>query len=236
MAGIYKTKGIVLKSLKYSESSVIVDVYTQEKGLRTFIVSGLGSKSGNSKASCFQHLNIIDLVAYDKSTGMARIKEQRVDYFYKTLPYNVAKSSIGLFALEIFRNAVKESEANAELFQYLNDFLIDLDDKGKGLGIVPIKFMLDLAKLIGIIPINNRTDKCCYLDMLEGEFVSTFSETSLDQTNSLVLSEILAQPQRVSLLSRETKKLILDWLIKYYQVHLTQFKELKSVEVLRDVF
>lgn len=236
MAGIYKTKGIVLKTLKYSESSVIVDIYTQEKGLRTFVISGLGSKTGANKASCFQHLNIVDIVAYDKSTGMARIKEQRMDYFYKSLPYNVGKSSVGLFALEIFRNAVKESEANEELYVYLQNFLIDLDTKKDGLGILPIKFMLDLAKLIGIVPINNRSEHHSFLDMTEGQFVAEVSENSMDQGHSLIVSEILASPQNVALLSKESKNLILDWLINYYQVHLTQFKELRSVEVLRDIF
>lgn len=236
MSGIYKTKGIVLKALKYSENSVIVDIYTQEKGLRTFIVSGLNSKKGGGKAGCFQHLNILDIVAYDKGSNMARIKEQRVVYFYQTLPYNVTKSSVGLFALELFRNAVKESEANMALYAYLEGFLHDLDSRKGGLGILPIVFLLNLAQHIGIVPINNRTAEKPYLDMLEGQFVSEANELSLDADNSLHISKMLAKEENEPQITKRSKTTIMDWLIKYYQNHLHQFQDLKSVEVLREIF
>ena len=40
---IIKTNGIVLKYLKYKESSIICKIYTESHGLQSFIVNGVRS-------------------------------------------------------------------------------------------------------------------------------------------------------------------------------------------------
>jgi len=107
---LFKSIGIVFRSTKYGESSLILDVFTREKGLRSFIVNGVRSTKAKGKASLYQHLNIIDMVAYDKDDKLARIKECRLGHHYQKLSFDIKRSSIGLFLLEVCKNAIRESK------------------------------------------------------------------------------------------------------------------------------
>lgn len=222
--------------MKYSESSIITDIYTKEKGLRSFIVSGLGSKKAQSKVSCYRHLHIIDIVAYDKGDGkLARIKEQNLNYYYKNLSFDVVKSSIGLFALEVSRNAIKEAEPNKNLYKFIYDFLVGLDESTENVGMEPIKFMINLSEHIGITPINNKSEKLPYFDMLNGRYVAAHNDHTLSLEQSAIIYEIRNTENKIKL-SKESRSEILDKLIMYYKIHIEQFQDLKSVEVLREIF
>lgn len=240
MANTYKTTGIVLRCIKYSETSVIVDIYTLLKGLRTYIVSGLGSKKDRSKASCFQHLNILEIVAYDKPANkLARIKEQKIVQHYKTLPYDVRKSSVGLFSLEVCREAIKESEPNAELYHFLEQYFVMLDNTTERLSNTAVKFLLELANYIGIRPEHNYSDTNPYLDMLAGTYVADVSKYTLtheisEKLYKLMISDWIGYSAIV--LSKRQQGELLDHMVTYYKLQLDQVKELKSLQVLRDIF
>ncbi len=240
MAEIYKTWGIVFRCIKYSETSVIVDIYTAAKGMRSFIISGLNSKKNKSKAACFQHLNIVDIVAYEKPNGgLARIKEHGLRYFYKNLPLDVVKSSVGLYVLEVSRNAIKESEGNPELYRFIETFLIRLDEHSTHLGLLPIKFMLDLAKHLGIVPMENYSASKCYLDLYEGKFVSLETKYTISKRESnwiYILMKTEVSDLGIIIMTKEERTIVLDELIKYYTLHLDHFKKLNSVSVLREIF
>ena len=47
---LHKTNGIVLKVIKYSESSIISNIYTERFGLQTYIVNGVRSAKAKGKA------------------------------------------------------------------------------------------------------------------------------------------------------------------------------------------
>ena len=69
-----QTKGIVLSSVKYSESSIICKLYTDKLGLQSYIVNGVRKKKGGS--AYYQPLNILDLTVYHKNNNqLKRIKE-----------------------------------------------------------------------------------------------------------------------------------------------------------------
>jgi len=240
MAATYETKGIVLRCIKYSESSVIVDIYTLTKGLRSYIVSGLSSRKDRSKASCYQHLNIIQIVAYEKPAGkLARIKEQRIVQHYSTLPYDVRKSGIGLFSLEICKESIKEREPNEALYHFLEQYFVMLDNKKASLGLLPIKFLLELSTYIGIRPNENHGVKKPYLDMLAGECVEAMNKYTLPKTitTQLYLLMNTAWDDLDDIrYSKDDRVTLLDDVVMYYKLHLDQLKELKTLKVLREIF
>ena len=109
--------------------------------MRSFIVSGVRKSKSKSKASLYQHLNILELVAYDKDNKLARIKETKMHHYYQKLTFDVIRSSVGLFVLEVCRNAIQEKEENVELFDFIHNRLVLLDnDKMKNHTLYPIKF------------------------------------------------------------------------------------------------
>ncbi|MFT3936946.1 MAG: recombination protein O N-terminal domain-containing protein [Chitinophagaceae bacterium] len=62
MSTIHHTKGIVLRTVKYGETSVIASIYTELFGLQSYLVNGVrtSSKKGPGKASLFQPGSILD--------------------------------------------------------------------------------------------------------------------------------------------------------------------------------
>ena len=112
---VYSTEGIIFRVLKYSETSIICDIFTREKGLRSYIVSGVRTTKAGHKAAIYRPLNIVNLVSYDmEHDKLARITEISLSVHYQNINIDVIISSIAIFMLEVCRNAIKEREANEE--------------------------------------------------------------------------------------------------------------------------
>lgn len=237
---IYTSKGIIFKTLKYSETSIICDIYTREKGLRSFIISGIRTSKAGSKAAIYQHLNLIELISYDQDADkLARIKEIRLDHHYKFINTQVVISSIAIFVLEVSRNAVREKEANIELFDFLEEWLLYLDRKPNIHPCIHLLFMLQLSNELGFGPMNNYTTKSCYFDMMEGLFSDNIiPEYSLNMEESAAFKSLLqiSRPQINDIsISKSLRDSMTDHLITYFRLHVSGFKELNSLEVLRSV-
>lgn len=239
--GLFKSIGIVFRTTKYSESSLILDVFTREKGLRSFIVSGVRSTKAKNKASLYQHLNIIDMVAYDKDDKLARIKECQLSHYYQHLAFDVVKSSVGLFILEVCKNAIREREENVELFDFIHSRLLYLDsDKLINLSLFSIKFMLELSQHIGFMPINNYNQDEIYFDLYNGKFKDDNTEKYISEKDVSAAISMIDHMDMDSLhvlaYPKELRNRIVDDLVIYYRLHIEQFRDLKTLEVLRTIF
>jgi len=83
---LYTSRGIVLHQLRYSESSVIVKIFTEKYGLKSYIFKGVHKKKASIRSSLLQHLNLVELVCDDKDYGgLQHPKELRLEYPYHTL-------------------------------------------------------------------------------------------------------------------------------------------------------
>lgn len=238
---LYITNGIVFRNLKYSESSLIVDIYTLEKGLRSYMVSGSRSKNSQKKALFFQLFNQIQIVAYDgKEEKLCHIKEVHPSHHYKSLHSDIFKTSIGIFMIEIARNTIREKESNEELFQFLINRFNLLDEWQGKVSDFHLKFMLDLSSFLGFYPQLPESNDQIYFDIKEGAFVSDHhtNEFRLDEVPSkdfynLMKSDVAGLHELNT--SNKTRQIILDGLIKYYHHHIEGFRPIKSLDVLRTI-
>jgi DNA repair protein RecO (recombination protein O) len=238
---LYSTQGIIFRTLKYSETSIICDIYTKDKGLRSFIVSGVRNSKKGSNAAIFIPLNIVDLVAYDADIEkLARIKEINFAYHFSTLNLEVIPSSMAIFILEVCRNAIKEREANEELYNFIIDWIQYLDHNGSINPNLHLLFMYEFSAYLGLEPMKNYSNVMSYFDMLEGAFCTTDpgGEYILDMEDSNLFSYIMDQKREQISTFKTTKiqrdRLTDQWLL-YYKLHLPGFKELLSLDVLRSV-
>lgn len=241
MADIYKSKAIVLRTLKYRETSLIADLYTREKGLRSFIINGVRSNRKSKKTSLYSVMSIVDIVAYEKPNNkLARIKEAKLALIYEKLPFNVIKSSIGLLMTEIARNAIKEQDSQPELFDFLAAWFSYLDKHAVVLKHIPLLFLVELSHYLGISPDNNYNNDQTIFDLENGRFESDIQHLkwSLPAEQSQHLHSLLST-KKSSIdqlkIPKEVRTPLLKNLIKYYQYHLPNFADLKSLEVLTQV-
>ena len=131
---IVNTRGIVIKQTKFSDSGVIVKIFTEQYGMQSFFVRGLRSRKSKSKAAMFQPLSILDLsINFSDKKSLQTIKDIDLAYSYKSIPDNMIKRSLLFFIVELLYKCLKDEVKNKELFEWINGSLVWLDIASDGM-------------------------------------------------------------------------------------------------------
>lgn len=237
---LHKTRGIVLHTVKYSETSLIVKVYTEAFGIQSYMVKGARSPKSKLRPILFQPLTLLELVAYHKERNtLQSIKEIRLAHPYQSMPFDIRKSSIALFLNEVVYRSVGEEESNPGLFEFLWSSFLLLDAVEEPFMHFHLLFTIKLTKYLGFHPRNTRTDEHCFFNLSEGTFQPLFIEgICLDRTMSNTWCRLpdwpFEKPAIPDLTAKERDDL-LDALLLYYRFHLPGFSGFRSAEVLHSV-
>lgn len=242
---LYKTKGIVLRTVKYGETSVIATIYTEVFGIQSYLVNGVrvSSKKGGGKAGLFQPAAILDLVAYHSDLkNLQRLKEFRWSYLYQHLFSDIIKNSVGLFMIELLQKTLKQPESNSDLFQFIEDSFMHLDVSDQNIvANFPLFFALHLSSFYGFRFSDTYSEKRSFLDLREGEFVSDRPSHPhfLEDPYSFWTSQLLRvmQPEELKeiKLNHEIRRILLHAYQTFYALQIQDFGTMKSVPILQEV-
>ena len=238
---LIKTKGIIFRAIKYSETSIITDIFTEQKGLRTYIISGVRKKNARVSASLLQVMSLVDLVVYHRDDKeMTRIKEIKAAHVYQSLPFDITKISVGQFMLELTRKAIREPEENIPLFNFVFKNFQFLDETQLSFSNLHLYFMMQLTGYLGFQPTNNFSKSNSFFDLREGIFVGERAMHGyfLDEEKSQIVHEILNSNLMTIheiKMTRETRKELLKKLIIFYRLHIENFPDLNSHQILEEV-
>ncbi len=235
------TKGIVLKSIKYGETSLIVDIYTEQLGLRKYIVSGVRKKNARIGAALLQVMSQVEIVAYEREgKDLNRLKEIRSDYVYQSIPLNIHKGAVGLFMAEIAQKTLREAESNPGLFAFLCSCFVHLDKHTGNIGNLPLSFLLELSGFLGFLPESNHEAKEIFFDLENGVFTTTepLTPNKLDSVHSGLLVKLLqdrfATCHTVKIPVGQ-RRLLLEKLLEYYKYHIENFAVINSHLILQEI-
>lgn len=237
---ILKTKAIVFSAIKYSEADLIVCCYTEGAGINSYLLKSiLKSKRSNLKASYFQPLTQLDIVATHRNKGtLEYIREAKVAVPYSSLHTNIVKSSLVLFLAEMLKNCVREEEANPLLFAYIEESLTWLD-QNDGVANFHIYFLLRMSHFLGFYPDASNMD-LAYFNILEGNFQESKTDSYCLEGETV---ESLKQFFNSSLydigsikLSKTSRSNLLELLLTYYNYHVQGYQRPKSLSVINQVF
>lgn len=234
------TKAIVLSSLRYGETSLIVKAFTEQSGLKSYLLQGvLASKKGKLKTAYFQPLMQLEIVAVHKNKGtLERIVDVSASYHYLSLHTDIAKNALSLFLAEMLGNSIMEEERNLELFQFLEASLQWLDTHGE-IANFHLYFLLRLTKYLGFYP--DRDQKgALYFDLMEGAFTNIPSVNPMVMGENLEYLKMLLGIQfdgvhQVSM-KKKSRQELLKSLVLYYELHLQGFRKPRSLAILNEVF
>lgn len=232
---ILTSEGIVLRTLKYSENSIICDIFTKEYGLKSFIISA--TKSQKSKLALLQIMNLVDIIFYDSEQNkLHRIKELHLNYPYQHLNLSVIPSAVGTFITEVTRNAIKEHDVDTPLYLYIKDSFISLDKLDSAWSNFYIGYLIGLCSYLGFQPNPNYDDAHVNFDLMAGEFTNISGDVrhTLSIQESNLLGAQLTDSNAINR-SKEQNKMLTDALLKYYHYHIPSFKPIKSLEVIRAI-
>jgi DNA repair protein RecO (recombination protein O) len=228
------TPGLVLHTSPYSESSVVVKVFTRQLGLRSYIIKGVRGPRGRVKQNLLQPLSSLDMVVYDNDkTDLNYVKE--LSARFPSTEANPVANSLRFFMTELLYKALRESEPMPALYDYVENASSHLSTHAAHL---PISFLLTVAHHLGIEPLDNYSAHEPYFCLEEGRFVAAPNETSLSPNLSAVLHEYLSGIQSFTCpvsLSLQSRRDLIDALISYYHLHLSGFSRFHSHEILHTI-
>lgn len=241
---IYETKGIVLRTFPYLESSTIVRILTKEFGVKSYILKGGRKSKTNLRSNLFQTLYILDLQVYNNPKKEIQIiSEAKIDKDLTPLFSDIKKTSLAFFLSEIINQCLKEEERSEVLYEFIEENILNLNKLTDNYSTFHLSFLLELSEHLGFMPMNNYSLQTPYFDILKGHFVSNnpYQSNHLSQDESLLLSNFLFSQNPISQnytptkLTKEEKNKILNILIQFYQTHILTPNSIKSHIVLATI-
>lgn len=237
-----KTQGVVLRTLKYNDNSLIVDIYTAIRGTVSFMVKLPKSRKAALKGVFFRPLSILEIdFDYRQKSALQRIRDVRFKYVYQTLPYDPRKSSMALFLAEFLCRVLKHEEGSDTLFSYILYSLQWLDASGEGFSNFHLVFLTRLTRFLGFYPNVEEWYKGDCFDMVEACFVSSSPSRHayLEPQEAALIPLFMRMnydTMRFFAMNRLERGRYLEVLDEYYRLHVPEFPELKSLDVLKEVF
>ena len=224
-----RTRGIVLGSLKFKETSIIVKIFTEEYGTQAFIVNGVRSSKSKGKAALYQPLTLLDLIIYYKEgKGLLRISEAKLSTAFSEIPFHPIKRTIGIFLTEFFAKVLKEEQVNAELFAFIFYAIEYLDHQQEEIENFHLQLLLKSAVHMGF---GAQDD----LDFLAQLSEAGMHFTAIENEEKYI-DQLIKLPFGTEIkISSDYRREILDQIIKFYAIHLQEKLEIKSIEVLKTV-
>lgn len=242
---VHKTKGIVLRSVKFGETSVVVTLFTELFGLQAYLVNGVRttSKKGSTKSAFFQPAAILDLIAYhNEFKNLNRLKEFKWAYLYDHILSDIKKNAVSLFMIELLTKCLKQPETNEELFNFMEDCLHQLDKASAAVTAnFPLFFALHLAVFFGFRISDTFSETKTYLDLQEGKFILHQPQHPhfLHNREAAIVSHLLKIMQPAELdqvsISREERRRVTQALEEYYTLHIADFGTMRTLPVLREI-
>ena len=238
---LIKTRGIVFRTVKYGETSVIADIFTEDKGLCSFIGGGVRKAKTLMPFNLFQPMTVVDLVAYyTESAGANRLKELRASEIWTSIPFDIRRGAVTLFMAEVCRKSIQEEEEHVELFDFLLGHLRWLDATPHPIANLHLHFLLGLSGFLGFQPQHTGEAGELFFDLTNGDFspVPPSHTYILEPDQSRQMLALLESPLEMVHeieLNRPQRKALLNKILQFYQLHLPAFKEINTPQILEMV-
>jgi DNA repair protein RecO (recombination protein O) len=221
---LYKTRGIVLSFIKFRESSIITKIYTEEFGLKSYIVNSVRSKNSKVKIALFQPLTLTDLVIYNnEKISLNRISEIKCYSPYQSIPFEIKKSAITMFLTEILNKTLKEDSPNPDLYDFISRSFIYFDRTTHDYQNFHLHFLLQYCSYLGFFPSQIS-------DILgdNKDLVNLPEKTFLEQ---LITSDY-SYPIKAN---NEIRRNVLQHILTFYRIHTENLGEINSEKILQDI-
>ena len=237
-----KTQAIVLHSLKYGESRLIVDMFTRAFGRQSFIVSIPQTAKSKIKKQFFQPLTLLEIETdLRPKLQLQKLNDVRLLSPFASIPFEPDKLAISLFVAEFLYYALRSEQRNELLYDYLENSIMWLDGQQTNFANFHLVFLLRLTRFLGFYPNLDDYEDGDYFDLRESEFMRNppvhrdFLHPEEAQKVQLMM-RMDFPTMHLFRMSHDDRNRLLEVSIKYYRLHLPDFPEMKSIEVLQALY
>jgi DNA repair protein RecO (recombination protein O) len=237
-----KTRAIVLHSFPFGDNKMITDLFTEQQGRMSFVTRRSTSRKGSIKKQYFQPFTILDIeYDYRQRQQLQQLKNVRIAHPFVSIPFDPYKVSISLFLAELFFYSTRDEQHNPILFTFLQNSIILLDELKENFANFHIVFMMKLLTFLGFQPNMEDYHVGDLFDLRAGVFVHITPLhpdfiRAIEAKRIPTLARIDYYNMSLFRMSHVERGDLIKILLKYYQLHVPNFPELKSLAVLQEMF
>lgn len=223
-----KTRIVVLHTLKYRESSLIVHTYSREHGRLSLVANGVRKAKAAFPLGWFQHMSMLDMVVYlpKQVGGLGRLKEANPLWLPMVQLSDPLKTSVLYFMAELLYKTRKEETGDPSMFEFVHQALLVLE-KTPHMRAYTLWFLLHYLEQMGLMPPH------------EERLLQELNELTPYYFDDKVAGCLRALrgtlPPAELPLSVELRRKLLEALLWLISEHTTHFDEIRSLSILRDI-
>ena len=204
-------KALFLHKISYSESSLITVFYTREFGLQHFLFQG-----GKKKAAALYPCALCELTFYKRQDSeLGKLTEAKA---YRNLHHfvlNPLLSTVAFFIADVLVNVNEQENLDGSM--------------------LALNFLIEFAVHLGIEPLTEGTNKR-YFYLNEGSFSNVDLTGDLVREGSAVfLIQDILRGGSIEQYLLQDKRIALEIMIRYYELHIPNFNVDRSLTVIREV-
>ncbi len=235
-----KTEGVVLRTVKYGESQIIVDILTKDLGMQTYMIYGARS-ARSKKKGLYSIPNMLQLdVVHQENKSIQKIQDQVLIHPYKSLHFDFMKMSTAVFIAELTSKVLSKSDVSPGTYEFVKRYFIHLDQFEGNIALIHLHYMVHWTGDHGFEFQTQEGDWFPFFDMEQGRFVpqepvhnAYLSNDTLELFKNLLGTRV--EELHTILSNRTQRNLLLDRLLYYYRYNIDGLPEMKTYQVLRDI-
>ena len=239
---IIPIRGIVLQTIRHNDSSDIVTLFTEQRGRMSFVLRAGSSRSGRIRRARLSPLAIVETeVNFRANKDLQILGEISTPHPWRNLYFDPMKGAMTIFLAEFLNKVLRTTEADLPIWNYLLYAINSLDILERGIANYHIAFLTGLLPFVGIAPdLRTYREGSCF-DMQAG----VFEDLTPAHRNVILPAEAAVIPQMLRMNFRNMSRYrlnvgerrhLLYWMMRYYSVHLPVDDNMRSLEVLQEVF
>lgn len=239
---IERLQAIVLGQTPHSDRHKVVILFTRTHGRVALLASAGKGRSARMRNARLAPLSMIETdVNFHPGRELQFLGEVAFMRQWRELYLDPAKSAVSFFLAEFLNAYLRESPPDARLWDHTASALEQFDRRQKGTANFHIAFLINFLDYAGVRPDISAWRPGAWFDMRGG----AMSLLPPGHRDSLAPEEAAKLPllSRMTLANMHAFRFngtqrcrILEGLLRYYSIHFPGLNNLKSPEVLAEVF
>lgn len=232
-------KAIILKTIHYSDTQKIIHAYSREKGFLSLISPSFIFKRKNNPVHLFQ---LTEIEYFENENGnLHKLRTASAVINLPHLYFDIFKMNIILLWGEILDLILKDEGKNEALFDYLVQSAEYLNSTQKDIGNFNLFFLYRLAGLIGFKINTSSWQEGYVFNISDGSFYPQANDTPYisGPNTAKIIFQLCTFPleeiRNISL-NQQARNILLDIILLFYSTHLNVSFNIKSIQVIREVF
>lgn len=232
---VYSERGVVLHSIKYSENQLIIHIFTESRGRKSYI-----TRVGGRGRSLFQPLSLVEFNAVTGRGEIDKLSQAALTQPLTNIPHDIVKSTVSLFIAEVLYRVIKDASIDKRLFDFIHGSVVALDLIDNPVANFHLHFMVRLSHYMGFAP-QGRHSEGCWFDIKNGCFTEREPDhlLKINPVNATLLyrlSQIQTSEIHTINLNREQRTVFLDYMVDYYGYHTESIYAVNSISIFRELF